>query len=92
MVDTPLNRSRTTPLGNKRSPGQPGTEANKDNGITFVFASVLVPLAVLEIYLAAQRSRQPSHKIAASALVLAMTALMAIGVFGTIRFMWGPYI
>jgi len=60
--------------------------------IALVFASVLVPLAVLEIYLAAQRSRQPSHKIAASALVLAMTALMAIGVFGTIRFMWGPYI
>jgi len=60
--------------------------------IALVFASVLVPLAVLEIYLAAQRSRKPSHKLAVSALVLAMTTLMAIGVFGTIRFMWGPYI
>lgn len=60
--------------------------------IALVFASVLVPLVVLEIYLAAQRSRSASHKLAASALVLAMTALMAIGVFGTIRFMWGPYV
>jgi len=60
--------------------------------IALVFASFLVPLAMLEIYLEAQRSHNAFHKLAASALVLTMTGLMAIGIFGTIRFMWGPYL
>lgn len=60
--------------------------------IALVFGSFLVPLAVLEVYLAAQRSRAAALKLGASGLILVMTALTALGAFGTVRFMWGPYV
>ena len=60
--------------------------------IALVFGSFLVPLAVLELYLAAQRSRSAAFRRSTSAVILLMTAVTALGVFGTVRFMWGPYL
>ena len=58
--------------------------------IALEFGSFLVPLAGLQIYLMAQDSSSRATKLAASALVLALTALMAVGIFGATAFMWLP--
>ncbi|RZJ00097.1 MAG: DUF2306 domain-containing protein [Brevundimonas sp.] len=58
----------------------------------FTFGSYLIPLALLELYFAAQRSPRPALKILAAALVVAASLFTAAGVFGTIAFMWGPYL
>lgn len=60
--------------------------------IAISFGSYLVPLAVLEIYFAAGRARSMGVKLAASALVLIMTSVMAVGIFGTVTMMWAPYL
>lgn len=60
--------------------------------IGIVFGSYLIPLALLEMYFAAQRSRTAGPKLAAAGVLGVMTLVMAVGVFGTIAFMWGPYI
>jgi len=60
--------------------------------IALSFGSYLAPLAVLEVYFAAGRARTAGPKLAAALLVLIMTALMAVGIFGTITLMWGDYI
>ena len=60
--------------------------------IALSFGSYLVPLAVLEFYFAAGRAHSAGPKWAAAILVVIMTALMAVGIFGTIAFMWGPYL
>ena len=60
--------------------------------ISIAFACYLLPLAVLEVYLAAQRSQSTAVKYGAALLVLGMTVLMAVGIFGTIAFMWRPYL
>lgn len=60
--------------------------------IVMTFGSYLIPLAVLELYEAAQRSANDALK-ALTAVVLAVAAVYtAAGVFGTIAFMWGPYL
>ena len=56
------------------------------------FGSYLIPLAVLELYLAAGRSPRIALKIAAAALVGLAALYTAVGVFGTVAFMWGPYL
>ncbi len=56
--------------------------------IALSFGSYLIPLAGLEIYLAAQRSHSGSFKLATSGLVLCLTAIMAVGIFGATTFMW----
>lgn len=57
-----------------------------------VFGSYLIPLTVLELYFAALRSRQAGVR-AAVAVVLVVAALYtAAGVFGTVAFMWAPYL
>jgi hypothetical protein len=53
-----------------------------------VFASFLVPLAVLELYFRAQESERAGAKLAMTAMLLALTALTALGVFGTITIAW----
>ena len=58
--------------------------------IALSFGSYLIPLAGLEIYFAAQDSRSGSIRLAASGLVLCLTAIMAIGIFGATVFMWFP--
>lgn len=60
--------------------------------IVFTFGSYLIPLALLELYLTAQRSARPVFKVLTAALVLTASLFTAAGVFGTIAFMWGPYL
>lgn len=50
--------------------------------------SYLVPLFCLEVYLAAKRSPSKWLKIAAAALIIIMTLLMAVGIFGAVFMMW----
>lgn len=56
------------------------------------FGSYLIPLAVLELYLAAQRSRDARTKWIATAAVSTATLVTILGIFGTVAFMWGPYL
>ncbi len=60
--------------------------------ILIIFGSYLIPLAMLEIYFAAQRSERAVPKVLASVSVLAMTGVMAVGIFGTVTLLWGPYL
>jgi hypothetical protein len=60
--------------------------------IALTFGSYLIPLAILELYFAAQRSTKSLPKITAAALVGVASLYTAVGVFGTIAFMWGPYL
>jgi len=59
--------------------------------IALQFSAFLLPLAVLETYLFAQRSGSATVRRAVACLVLLMTALMAVGIFGAVAFMWGPF-
>lgn len=59
--------------------------------IALQFGAYLVPLAVLEMYFYGQNSRQAVTKRLVGGLVLSMTALMGVGVFGAVVFMWAPY-
>lgn len=59
--------------------------------IVLQFGAYLIPLALFEAYWRAGRSPRPGVQrltVAAMALAAAVTAL---GVFGAIAFMWGPY-
>jgi uncharacterized membrane protein len=49
--------------------------------IVFDFASYLLPLAVLELYLRARASAHAGLRLAASAVLLGCTAYMAVGIF-----------
>ena len=60
--------------------------------IVLTFGSYLIPLALLEVYFAAQRSAHPAPKLLATVLVLSAAVFTAAGVFGTITLMWGPYL
>ncbi|WP_439471360.1 DUF2306 domain-containing protein [Brevundimonas sp.] len=60
--------------------------------IVMAFGSYLIPLAVLELYLAATRSRHAALKVLAALLVSAAALFTAVGVFGTVALMWGPYL
>ncbi len=59
--------------------------------IALVFGCYLIPLAALELYFAAQRSPRAWMKAAVGGMVLGLTGITAIGVFGTVALMWGPY-
>ena len=58
--------------------------------IIITYGSYLIPLAVLELYCAARRSRSAAAKAAASLLVAAATVFTAIGIFGASTFLWFP--
>ncbi|MBO9557710.1 MAG: DUF2306 domain-containing protein [Caulobacter sp.] len=60
--------------------------------IVLTFGSYLIPLAVLELYGAAERSAGGLSKALVAALVGLASAFTAAGVFGTIAFMWLPYV
>ncbi|TPW06294.1 MAG: hypothetical protein FD125_304 [bacterium] len=60
--------------------------------IVLVFGSYLIPLGLLELYFRVGRSAHAAPKLLTAALVLAAAAFTAIGVFGTIALMWGPYL
>lgn len=60
--------------------------------VVLVFGAYLIPLAAFEAYDAAGRSAKPAPKLLAAAMLLALTAFMAVGIFGTVALMWGPYL
>lgn len=60
--------------------------------VVLTFGSYLIPLAMLELYFRAGESANAALKALAAALLLAATVFMAVGVFGTIALMWGPYL
>ena len=60
--------------------------------IVLTFGSYLIPLAVLELYAAAQRNANGALKAVAATVVTVASAFTAIGVFGTVAFLWGPYL
>jgi hypothetical protein len=60
--------------------------------IVMTFGSYLIPLAFLELHGAAERSAGDVRKILTAALIVVASAFTAAGVFGTIAFMWAPYI
>lgn len=59
--------------------------------VVLTFGSYLIPLAVLEMRFAAERSRHPAPALTAACVVLVSTLFMAVGVLGAVAFMWGPY-
>lgn len=56
--------------------------------IVISYGSFLIPLAVLELYSAARRSRSVPAKAAASLLVAAATVFTGIGILGASIFLW----
>lgn len=60
--------------------------------IVMTFGSYLIPLAILELYEAAKRSASGPLKTLTAAVLAVAAAYTAAGVFGTIAFMWGPYL
>lgn len=60
--------------------------------IVLQFGAYLIPLIMLEGYFVAQRSRSATTKRMMAGLIAGMTGVTAIGVFGTVAFMWLPYI
>jgi Predicted membrane protein (DUF2306) len=56
----------------------------------WAFASFLLPLAMLELYLFAKARGGVQSKFVASGAVILLTVLMAIGIFGAYTFMWRP--
>jgi hypothetical protein len=56
--------------------------------IVISYGSYLIPLAVLELYAAARRSRSVPAKAAASLLVAGATVFTGIGIIGASMFLW----
>ncbi len=56
------------------------------------YASYLLPLAIFELYRQAERRKRLALNLAASVTLNMSTLLLAIGIFGTISFMWMPYL
>jgi hypothetical protein len=68
---------------------------NKMSGpadIVLTFGSYLIPLALLELYGAAERSAGGVIKALVASVIVAASAFTAAGVFGTIAFMWLPHL
>ena len=55
------------------------------------FGAYLIPLAGLELYFHAQDNQNPTAKIWIGGMVILLTVIMAIGIFGAVAIMWGPY-
>lgn len=60
--------------------------------IVLTFGSYLIPLAILELHAAAERGSSGVLKGLAATVVALAAAFMAVGVFGTIVFLWTPYL
>ena len=59
--------------------------------VVLQFGAYLIPLAMFEAYLRAGRSPAPSVKRLTAAGMILAAAVTALGVFGAVAFMWGPY-
>lgn len=60
--------------------------------IVLTFGSYLIPLAILELHGAAERSANGVRKALVATLIVFASAFTAVGVFGTVAFMWMPYV
>ena len=60
--------------------------------LTLAFACYLLPLAVLELYFRAGRAQSAAPKLAVAGLVLLLTLVTAVGIFGAWMFMWSPHL
>jgi uncharacterized membrane protein len=61
--------------------------------LTFLsFAQTLLPLAVLELYLFAQRGSRPAARVAVAALLAGLTLVMGFGIFVAANILWLPRI
>jgi hypothetical protein len=60
--------------------------------VVLTFGSYLIPLAFLELHRAAEGSDSGAGKALVAAAIAVATAFTAAGVFGTIAFLWGPYV
>lgn len=60
--------------------------------LTLAFACYLLPLAVLELYFRAGRVKGAAPKLAMAGLVLLLTLVTAVGIFGAWMFMWSPHL
>lgn len=60
--------------------------------IVISFGCYLIPLLVAELYFQAQKRPSGVLKIAATSVVSGAALVTALGAFGTVAFMWGPYI
>ena len=54
------------------------------------FASYLLPLGILEIYLRTQDRAGASGQFAMAASLVVLTAAMGVGIFGAFMFLWRP--
>lgn len=73
------------PVGMNRSLSGP-------TDIVLVFGCYLIPLAVYELYRRAGQARTQGIKVAATGMMAVATVVTALGVFGTVSFMWLPYL
>lgn len=60
--------------------------------IALTFGSYLIPLALLGVYVVAGRTASRPLRILAIGLVGLATLYTAVGIFGTVAFMWLPYL
>lgn len=60
--------------------------------LTLAFGCYLLPLAMLELYFRAGRAKSATPKLAMAGLVLALTLVTAVGIFGAWMFMWSPHL
>ena len=58
--------------------------------LVWAFASYLLPLGILELYLYTQNHTGPKGKYTMSILLFLLTLVMAVGIFGAFMFMWKP--
>jgi hypothetical protein len=56
------------------------------------FGRYLVPLGFLELYLRAKQSASVSRRFAIAGGLVAVTVIMAVGIFGISTFMWLPLV
>jgi hypothetical protein len=60
--------------------------------IAWGFGQFMLPLAVLELYFLARRSRSPGARLAVAGLVTVLTLVMAVGIAGTVGIMWWRFL
>lgn len=58
----------------------------------WALGSFLVPLAFLELFLLARTAGSPAVKLTAAGVLVVLTALMALGLFGVSMVMWRPLV
>ncbi|MGF1455850.1 MAG: DUF2306 domain-containing protein [Alphaproteobacteria bacterium] len=58
----------------------------------FAFGHYLIPLAFLELYFWAQNRGGAVARLAVAGVVVVLTGVMAVGIFGAYTFMWSPYL